>query len=64
MIGLAQMALRKAGACPRDEGQTLSHWWGIWSPVSRDAAESRPDDYDYSARYYRIIDRISRGERP
>lgn len=62
MIGLAMLAMIKAGATPPVAGDP--HWFSIWAPVPRPAARRRPGDYDYSTRYYEIIDRITRGERP
>jgi hypothetical protein len=64
VIGLALMAAelattREASSCFMRTTQGC-----FFTGVERSDAESAPNSYSASAEYYRIIDRISAGEKP
>jgi hypothetical protein len=63
LIGLARMAMQLAEE--RGPGRLSGYWSSLGlPPADREPAFSRPKDYPISCEYYRIIDRLSRGEAP
>jgi hypothetical protein len=66
MMGLACMAGDLANLRNSHEPSysTIGSMWNGSVPVSRRTAELNPECFAASAEYYRIIDRISRGEKP
>jgi hypothetical protein len=62
VIGFVNLAMRLAES--RAATGRLVGYWTVYklAPTSRDSA--LPDIHPISTEYYRIIDRVARGERP